>query len=239
VDVGDEQPALRPSPARPLRPDEPFVGLSATVGDFWSWAFSDLRSNIARGVLAEFLVARAVEAQQSMRVSWDNYDVEAPDGTRIEVKSSAYLQSWPQKRHSALIFGRLAARSWDPETDTYSEAAEVRADVFVFAVHTCRDPDAYDMLDVGQWEFWIVDADEVRTAGFKTVGIAWVRSHGNRAGHVRRSRRLDPVDAHAAVMTADDVQLDGRDNEKLVRGRRCEVPCRDAASLPTCGASTS
>lgn len=183
--AGDE-PTLRPSAARPLRADEPFVGLTATVSDFWSWAFSDLRSNIERGVLAEFLVARAVGAEQPMRVAWDNYDVLAPDGTRIEVKSSAYLQSWPQRRYSTLTFGRLAARSWEPETDTYSEAPEVRADVFVFAVHTCRDPDAYDMLDVSQWEFWTVPADRVRAAGFKTVGIAWVRDQAS-AGPVNFS----------------------------------------------------
>lgn len=128
---------LRPSAARILRGEERFRRLDATVGDFWSWAFSDLRSNIARGVLAEFLVSRAVGEGQPVRVSWDNYDAEAPDGTRIEVKSSAYLQSWPQKRHSTLTFGRLAARSWDPETDAYGDSPEVRADVFIFAVHTC------------------------------------------------------------------------------------------------------
>ena len=37
-----------------------FVGLDATVADFWRWAFSDLRDNTTRGILAEFLVAKAV-----------------------------------------------------------------------------------------------------------------------------------------------------------------------------------
>jgi hypothetical protein len=34
-----------------------FTGLDATVSDFWRWAFSDLRDNTTRGILAEFLVA--------------------------------------------------------------------------------------------------------------------------------------------------------------------------------------
>lgn len=44
-----------PEPPKPLRFDEQFDGLAATVGEFWQWGFSDLRMNIVRGVLAEFL----------------------------------------------------------------------------------------------------------------------------------------------------------------------------------------
>ena len=43
---------------------EPFAGaggsLDFDVGDFWSWAASDLASNALRGMLAEFLVAGAI-----------------------------------------------------------------------------------------------------------------------------------------------------------------------------------
>ncbi len=35
-------------------------GLDAAVSDFWRWAFSDLRDNTVRGVLAEFIVAAAL-----------------------------------------------------------------------------------------------------------------------------------------------------------------------------------
>jgi len=34
--------------------------LGATVGDFWSWAYSDMLSNVIRSVYAEFLVASAL-----------------------------------------------------------------------------------------------------------------------------------------------------------------------------------
>ena len=49
-------------PAQPLSGDEHFLGLDATVRDFWAFAMSDLRMNNVRGYLAEFLVARAVGA---------------------------------------------------------------------------------------------------------------------------------------------------------------------------------
>jgi hypothetical protein len=90
-------------------------------------------------MLAEFLVAKAVGDQRPLRIGWDNFDVVAPDGTTIEVKCSAFLQSWPQKRHSELVFGRLTAREFDYARNEYSVDARVRADVFVFAVQTQRD----------------------------------------------------------------------------------------------------
>jgi hypothetical protein len=81
--------------------DEPFHAagrpIGAELGDFWRWAFSDLTSNALRGVLAEYLVARALGADRGARTEWDACDVCAPDGTRIEVKSAAYLQSWSQR----------------------------------------------------------------------------------------------------------------------------------------------
>lgn len=168
---------LRPTAPRPLDGKEPFAGLDATVNEFWRWAFSDLRENVTRGVLAEFLVARAIGDRRTVRSSWDNFDVEGPDGTSIEVKCSAFLQSWAQRTHSNLSFGRLRGREFDPERNEYSVDARVRADVFVFAVQTQRDPDAYDMLDLDQWEFWVVDGGTVRTRAGKTVGIGWVREH--------------------------------------------------------------
>jgi hypothetical protein len=172
-----EPAQLQPTPARPLTGREGFDGVQATVGDFWSWAFSDLRSNAVRGVLAEFLVTRAVGATERVRNPWDNFDVLGPDGTRIEVKASAYLQSWPQRKHSQLTFNGLTGREWDEQTGGYAEQRSVRADVFVFCVHTQRDPAAYDALDVNSWEFWVVHADQVRALGTRSVGIGWVRAN--------------------------------------------------------------
>jgi hypothetical protein len=168
---------LVPAHAQPLEPGDRFAGLDASVADFWRWAFSDLRDNTVRGVLAEYLVAAALGRTEDRRKGWDNYDVRSASGVRVEVKAAGYLQSWPQAAHSRLSFGRVAARSFDENTYRYSEAAEVRADVFVFAVQTCKDPESYDALDIGQWEFYVVPAERVRACGYKTVSIAWVRQN--------------------------------------------------------------
>jgi hypothetical protein len=166
-----------PFAAVPLDGSERFTGLDATVADFWRWAFSDLRDNTTRGILAEFLVARAVGDERGLRIGWDNFDAQAPDGTAVEVKCSAFLQSWALKRHSELRFGRLSAREFDATRNEYSVDARVRADVFVFCVQTQREPAAYDMLDISHWEFWVVDAGTIRELGVKSIGIGWVRRH--------------------------------------------------------------
>jgi hypothetical protein len=173
---------LTPAPPQLLRAADTFSDGSHTVADFWTWAFSDLRDNSLRGALAEFIVGTALGATATPRKAWDNYDLLTPDGVKVEVKASGYLQAWPQAKHSQLSFGRVAARTWDEMTNTYSVEAEVRADIFVFCVHTCRDHGLYDVLDLDQWGFYVVGAEKVRRAGVKTIGINWVRERAEAVG---------------------------------------------------------
>jgi hypothetical protein len=170
---------LLPSLPQALEGTDRFVGADATVLDFWRWAFSDLRDNTQRGVLAEFLVALALGRTETRRKPWDNYDVTTASGLRVEVKASGYLQSWPRPTHSRLSFGRVIARTWDANTSEFGAEREVRADVFVFSVQTCKDPQCYDVLDISQWEFYVVAADRVRECAYKSVSIAWVRKHAD------------------------------------------------------------
>ncbi len=164
---------IEPTPVVPLSGEERFSETDATVADFWRWGFSDLRENILRGVMAEFLVARALGTRQSTRAAWDNYDVLSPTGIRVEVKSSAYLQSWSQRRLSSLRFSGLSGLTWEPKQGWGGER-EYRADVFVFAVQTCREPEHYDPLDTGQWEFYAVPARTLREYGARSVGLGFL-----------------------------------------------------------------
>lgn len=124
---------LDPGPS-PLIGEEPFYGLDATVLDFWRWAMSDLRVNNVRGYLAEFLVAKAV-GSAGIRIEWDSYDVTAPDGTRIKVKTIGGIRAWEPAHPSQPKWSGLRARTWTP-TDGYSVEASYNADVYVFCHHT-------------------------------------------------------------------------------------------------------
>ena len=77
---------------------------SATVGDDWQWAYSDIVGNTDRGALAEFIVARAVKSTGQTTNSWAPYDLKTPPGVKVEVKSAAYLQARYQKDLSKVQF---------------------------------------------------------------------------------------------------------------------------------------
>lgn len=134
---------------------------------------SDLRMNNVRGYLAEYLVARAVGATGT-RIEWDAYDVLAPDGTRIEVKSSAYLQVWEQRKLSRIVFAGLRGRTWD----RYGVAAEssYNADVYVFCVQTATTHEAYDPLDVDQWRFYVLSRQVVEGTGYGSLSLPGIEA---------------------------------------------------------------
>src|SRR5208337_3009284 len=81
---------------------------------FWRWIGSDLVSNSMRGVLAEYLGARALGLYvDGIRSEWDACDLVMPGGLKIEVKSAAYIQTWPQKELSKISFLVRRTKGWD------------------------------------------------------------------------------------------------------------------------------
>lgn len=162
--------SLRPPIPNPLRGHERFDGLDATVLDFWRFALSDLKMNNVRGYLAEFLVAQAVRATGT-RVEWDAYDVLAPDGTRIEVKTSAYVQAWDQRVTSRISFSGLKRRTWTARTG-FSPEPTYNADVYVFAVQTARTHETYDALSTAQWKFYVTPRHVLQELGYSSIGLA-------------------------------------------------------------------
>lgn len=124
---------------------------------FWQWSTSDLVSNATRGKLAEYIVARALGLGTSgVRDEWAVYDLETPEGIKVEVKSAAYLQSWHQRQFSPIVFRTPATRAWDAETSILDVEAKRQADVYVFAVLTTQCKDTIDPMDLDQWRFFVV-----------------------------------------------------------------------------------
>jgi hypothetical protein len=173
---------LQPPPARLLTGDEPITGTTSRVRDFWSWTLSDLRGNTVRPMLAEFLVARALGADERPRIEWDAYDVTTPEGLRLEVKSAAYLQAWEQLRLSTITFGGLHAR-----TGSYN------ADGYVLAVLPATEHAGYDALDVHQWAFWVLPREVLAATGQRSIRLSRVEAlagpaltYSELADHVRK-----------------------------------------------------
>ena len=148
--------------------------------DFWKWAFSDFLSNSLRGVLAEYIVAHAINCTGQPRTEWDAYDLRAADGTKIEVKSSAYLQSWNQKQHSILRFDIAQKISWDAKTNVSLQQAARSADVYVFCVFAELDRTKANPLDTSQWFFFVCSANFIneKFKQQKTIRLSSLERHG-------------------------------------------------------------
>ena len=132
--------------------------------EFWQWSMSGLVDNTTRGILAEFIVARAVGASTvEARDPWAAFDLETSEGVKIEVKSSSYVQSWAQPGLSRISFNIARSYAWDPEIGDLEDESKRQADVYVFALLAHRDKSTIDPMDLDQWKFYVLPTAELDT----------------------------------------------------------------------------
>jgi hypothetical protein len=161
-----------------LTADDRIAGLKdLPLGDFWSWAYSDVLTNRNRSIFAGFMVASALGLLDVPRVEWDAVDLRY-QGKGIEVKSAAYLQSWQQKELSTIRFDIAKKRSWDARANTYAEEPMRSADCYVFCLYPETDPAKVDVLDVNAWQFYVLSRIQIdRELGErKSIGLQRLQS---------------------------------------------------------------
>lgn len=165
----------------PLDPGAKFRSASntpladATILDFWRWGFSDILNNTKRGTLAEFIVATALGSEAPTTDVWAPFDVSAPWGAKVEVKASAYVQGWQQRRPSRISWSITKSIPWSDELGEWIGDTPIRsADVYVFCLLHERDRERVDPLDLSQWSFYVVPTlvIDAQLGDARTVGIA-------------------------------------------------------------------
>jgi hypothetical protein len=167
-----------------------------TIADFWRWAYSDVLSNGNRSVFAEFMVGTALGCLDSPRVEWDAVDLRYGEH-KIEVKASAYCQSWHQKRPSTITFRIGKARAWNSRTGEYYTGPTRLADIYVFCLHTQRDKAMArsNVLDPSTWEFYVVPTKrfDQAFADRKTISLGSVQRVGVSCGYAELKARVDEI----------------------------------------------
>ena len=153
--MGDQK-FLKKQRVRRRHGEELFIGMDSNLLEYWEWAHSDIMSNTERGRLAEFIVSKAVGATSDHRVEWDTYDAKTPDGITIEVKTSAYLQTWRQTRLSTITFDIAPKKEWFDGINQYSTTSKRPAKVYVFCLFAATDGMTANTLDLNQWEFYVL-----------------------------------------------------------------------------------
>ena len=169
-------PAL---PSIPHSGDEPL--LNTTLSSYWAWAHSNLMDNAERGALAEFLVKQAVGDESATRTNWDAYDLLSPEGIKVEIKASGYLQSWEQDKLSNIVFSIRPTYGWDARTNSTDTVMRRQSDVYVFCLHKHKEQSTVNPLDIEQWEFYVVptrtlnekcgDQKTISLSGLQALGI--------------------------------------------------------------------
>jgi hypothetical protein len=177
------QTALGQIIGKRLNGTEPFVRDGTPTGptllDFWRWSASHIVSNAMRGLLAEYIVACELGDAAGVRTEWDSYDVRTADGLKVEVKSSAYIQSWAQKRFSNITFGIRPTQAWEAATNDYTSERTRQADIYVFCLLSHKDQQTLDPMKLEQWQFWVVPTvslDE-QLGGQKTLSLSTLQRH--------------------------------------------------------------
>ncbi|MSQ10088.1 MAG: hypothetical protein EXR52_03690 [Dehalococcoidia bacterium] len=147
------------------------------ITEFWSWAYSDLLSNTVRSIYAEYLVAKALDALEEVRLEWDATDLRY-HGYKIEVKASGYLQSWRQAKRSVIEFGIAPQKNgWDARTNTYLGSGRP-SHCYVFCVHTDMGREHAAPQDLGRWQFYAIPTSQVNATfrDQKSVRLSRIRA---------------------------------------------------------------
>jgi len=160
-----EDDGANPYLEKKLSPNEPMKGVDGTVVDFWAWGFSDLLMNTTRSVLAEFLVGKRLGIIDTPRLEWIPYDFKYRE-KKIEVKSSAYLQSWNQRgKHNKPKFDiKPRKTAWDNSLGKSTNIDEKRqADYYIFCLFNHKEKGTANVLDVDAWEFYSISKEKLES----------------------------------------------------------------------------
>ncbi len=171
--------------------------LGVTVGDFWSWAYSDILNNANRAVFAEFVVGTALGVTSSPKIQWDAVDLHY-EGKKIEVKSAAYIQGWKQEGGLSRISFDVAERvaAWDSTTDTYGSKFKRFADCYVFCVYAEKaDRRPMLLLDMERWEFYVVSTEKIdrQLGSQKTAALNTIQTLAESVGYEQIKSRIDLI----------------------------------------------
>jgi len=181
------------SSSRPA-PTSTFIGAdqlpSGSALDFWRWAYGDILDDDVKGAFSEWMVHRLLCVPSERRASWANSDVITPEGVRIEVKSTAYWQSWklldefghPEAipKHQINLddkkirFQGLKARDSTAVPDPTNEK-NFKSHLYVFVFQNNEDPTTWNAFDLKQWEFYLLPASTLVEFGWQSISLATLR----------------------------------------------------------------
>jgi len=155
---------------------------SATVLDFWRWAFSMLEDNTLRGIVGEYIVAWAIGVDNVIHDSWQAYDLLAPNGKKIEVKTTSFAQIWKHgEKNRRPLFVIKPTRYYTHEKGLENHMS-YNADIYVLCYYFWTDSNSMDVTNIDHWKFWVFSLNELLGVldGKKSIGIKKLEQTGHK-----------------------------------------------------------
>jgi hypothetical protein len=144
--------------------------------DFWRWAAGDLCEDYTKGFFAEWMVSRLLHLPLAncYRHEFADCDVLGPKGWRIEVKATAYWQSWRvldengqpllEPRKPAAL-SKICFQVQPTLTVTATQRGlkpEYKAHVYVLCFQHEENLDLWNALNLAQWEFYYLIPEQLK-----------------------------------------------------------------------------
>jgi hypothetical protein len=137
-------------------------------------AFGDrVVQNNLRAMVVETIVDFALKpGWERAGGNWNGWDfAHTTDGTRLEVKQSARLQTWRMPDYQGAARFDIAPRSGYYDGAIWNPIVDRHAHIYVFAMHTRIDEGA-DQRDASQWKFHVVPTGRLPKG--KSIGFSGV-----------------------------------------------------------------
>jgi hypothetical protein len=175
-------------------------GVAEVVAKVCDAAFGrPLVTNVLRGQVVEAMIALALEPEWTWcSADYASWDFERADGVRLEVKQSAFRQSWEPSPNVKVSPGfDVKPRQGRWEGSVFVAEPGRAAHMYVLAYHERRD-DSADHRDPRQWEFFVIRSEDIPLVA--RIGLGSVR---RLAGGVPFDRLAATVRDVAAGCSAD------------------------------------
>jgi hypothetical protein len=174
-----------------------------------------LISNMYRGLVAEVLVKSCLGSDWDWcSADWAGWDFAHSDGCKLEVKQTADVQTWENRKSSIprTIFG-IPSSAGFYEGARWVEKAGRQADIYVFAHHPIGDRQVADHRDPEQWVFYVVPARVLPVS--QTISISTLRALTIRVWQSMGADRSFPctLDELAAAIEEARVHLSSTQSE--------------------------
>ncbi len=109
-------------------------------------------------MVGQYIVAWSLGVEDIPDDRWASFDLSI-NGKRIEVKTTAYLQAWKQKKINPQFTIRKT-HHYSRESG-YSKESDFQADIYVLCYFFERDAKVADVTNLSQWKFWVLARDVI------------------------------------------------------------------------------